>query len=60
MLTPLFAFPEDFITSSTEYLASTLDAVKIPLALVFGIALMMWIVNWIVGFVGRRAHARKA
>jgi len=60
MLTALFEFPTDFITSSTDYLASTLDAVKIPLALVFGISLMMWIVNWLVGFVGKRAHARKA
>ena len=56
--TALFEFPSDFLSTATDYLASTLDAVKIPLALVFGISLMMWIVNWIVGFVSRRARKK--
>jgi len=60
LLTALFAFPEDFITSSTAYLADTLEAVKIPFYLVFGICLMMWLVNWLLGLVGRRTRARRA
>lgn len=57
MLT-LFTLPTDFVSSSTAYIGDLMTDGQAVLTLVVGISLGIWVINWLLGLITRRAKAK--
>jgi hypothetical protein len=59
MLPVYFTLPADFATSSLAYVGGLITDLSVPIYLLVGITLGMWIINFVVGLFGRRSRARR-
>jgi hypothetical protein len=59
MLPILFTLPADFASTSLAYVGSLVTDLSVPIYIIIGISLGMWIINYVVGLFSRRARARR-
>jgi len=55
----MFTLPTDFATNSLAYIGTLITDLASPIYIVVGLALGMWVINFIVGLFTRRARARR-
>lgn len=58
-LLTLFTLPDTFVASSTAYVGDLISDIQGPVVLIFGIALGMWVLNYVLGLATRRGRARR-
>ena len=57
MLTPLFAFPNDFLASSTAFAGQIFEDFKLPILLLLAVSLAMWVMAfWVSGEFGGKGE----
>jgi len=55
----LFTLPSDFASATLAYVGNLITDLAVPIYIIIGIVLGMWIINFIVGLFTRRARARR-
>lgn len=56
---PVFTLPADFATATLAYIGTLFTDLATPIYILVGLALGMWIINFVVGMFTRRARARR-
>lgn len=55
----MFTLPADFATATLAYIGNLFTDLATPIYILIGIALGMWIINFVVGLFTRRGRARR-
>lgn len=55
----VFTLPADFASSTLAYIGSFFTDLATPIYIVIGLALAMWVINFVIGLFTRRARARR-